>query len=104
MKFGLAVFLRSGLPLKSKVAPRPPVGTGWSSSPKLPPMVCCGKGIVGLLGVSGNGEAVAGNGVGAGSLIGGEFGKTRPLILSWIARKREADDAVFADESRPPEI
>ena len=103
MKFGLAVFLRSGLPLKSKVPPRPAVGTGWSSSPKLPPMVCCGKGI-GLLGVSGNGEAVAGNGVGAGSLIGGEFGKTRPLILSWIARKREADDAVFADESRPPEI
>ena len=104
MKFGLAVFLRSGLPLKSKVAPRPPVGTGWSSSPKLPPIVCCGKGIIGLLGVSGNGEAVAGNGVGAGSLIGGEFGKTRPLILSWIARKREADDAVFAEESRPPEI
>ena len=103
MKFGLAVFLKSGLPLKSKVAPRPP-GTGWSSSPKLPPIVCCGKGIIGLLGVSGNGEAVAGNGVGAGSLIGGEFGKTRPLILSWIARKREADDAVFAEESRPPEI
>ena len=95
MKFGLAVFLKSGLPLKSKVAPRP-AGTGWSSSPKLPPIVCCGKGM-GLLGV-------AGNGVGAGSLIGGEFGKTRPLILSWIARKREADDAVFAEESRPPEI
>ena len=103
MKFGLAVFLRSGLPFKSKVPPRPP-GTGWSSSPKLPPIVCCGKGIMGLLGVSGNGEAVAGNGVGAGSLIGGEFGKTRPLILSWIARKREADEAVFAEESRPPEI
>ena len=69
--------------------------------------MCCGKGVGEdgcLLGGSGKGVTAAGNGVGAGSLVGGEFGKTRPFILSWIALKRVAEEAVFWAESRPPEI
>ena len=105
---GLAVFLRSGLSLKSlAIVPPRPSGNGCSSRPNPPPRVRCGKGVGEdgcLLGGSGKGVAAAGNGVGAGSLMGGELGKTRPFILSWIARNRVADEAVFAAESRPPEI
>ena len=88
------------------IGPPSPPGNGCSSRPNPPPSVCCGKGVGAecLLGGSGKGVAAAGNGVGAGSLMDGEFGKTRPFILSWIALKRPADEAVFAAESRPPEI